>query len=132
MDKPDIRKSVEDKQFRQKENHDLKARTRNFSIGDKVFVRNFCGGKPWFPGIIRRRAEPLSFVVGITNGQVFRHHLNHLRTRIAEVPLEEQDVDEWSYYEPGEQAPSGHPDLPEPTHQHPIRIRCQPDRYERS
>ena len=52
--KPDIGKSVEDEESRQKENHDLKARTRNLSIGHKVFVRNFHRGKPWFPGVILR------------------------------------------------------------------------------
>ena len=82
-------------------------------------------------GDILRRARPLSFVVGITHCQVFRH-LNHLRTRIAEVPPEEQDIDELSYYEPGEEAPSGLPDLPEPAHRYYIRIRRPSDRYESS
>ena len=38
---------------------------------------------------------------------VFRRHLNHLRTRIADLPPKEQDTDEWSYYEPEEQTESG-------------------------
>ena len=90
--KTDIGKSVEEKQSLQKENHDLKARTRNLSIGDKVFIQNFHRGKPWPLGIILRRAGPFLFMVGITNGQLFRRHLNHLHTRIVEVPPEEQDL----------------------------------------
>ena len=90
--KPDIGKSVEEKQSLQKKNHDLKARTRNLSIGDKVFIQNFRRGKPWPLGIILRRAGPLLFMVGITNGQVFCRPLNLLHTRIVEVPPEEQDL----------------------------------------
>ena len=52
--KPDIGKSVEEKLSCQKENHDLKAQTRNLSIGDKVFVQNFRRGRPWLPGVILR------------------------------------------------------------------------------
>ena len=45
-------------------------------------------------------------MVWITNVQVFRRHLNHLRTQISDLPPKEQDIDEWSY-KPEEQTPSG-------------------------
>ena len=61
-----------------------------------MFVLNFRRGKPWLTGvIILRRAGPLLFMVGITNGQVFRRHLNHMRTLIADLLPEEQDIDEF-------------------------------------
>ena len=110
------------------------------------------------PGVILRRVGPLSFMLGITNGQVFCHHINHLRIGITDVSPEEQDlrigitdvspeeqdIDEWSYYmyEPEVQTPSGSldhepqrrepPDLPDPAPRYPSRI-CRPlDSYESS
>ena len=97
-----------------------------------MFILNFRRCKPCLPEVILRRAGQLSFIVGITNGQVFRRHLKYLCTRIAEIPPEEQDVDEWSYYKPGEQVLSGLPNLLEPAHQFSIRIRHPPNRYEPS
>ena len=76
-----------------------------------MFVWNFCIRKPWLPGVMLRRDGLLSFMVGITNGQVFRRHLNHLHTQIADLLPEVQDTDEWSYFEPEEQTLSGKKNL---------------------
>ena len=56
---------------------------------------------------MQRRDGLLSFMFGITNGQVFCRHFNHLHTQIADLLPEEQDTDEWTYFEPEEQTPSG-------------------------
>ena len=83
-------------------------------------------------------------MLGITNGQVFCHHINHLRIGITDLSPEEQDIDEWSYYmyEPEEKTqnasldhepqPRKPPDLPDPARRYPSRI-CRPlESYEPS
>ena len=93
--KPVLGKFEEEKQFRQKENHDQRTRTWNLSIGDKVFARNFRRRKPWLPGVVIRRAGLLSFMVGVTDGQLLCRHLNHPRDRIGEAPHEEPEPKHW-------------------------------------
>ena len=134
---PDLGKVVEGKQCRQKENHDQRTRTRNVSIGDKVFARNFRRGKPWLPGVVIRRAGPLSLMVEVTDGRLLRRHLNHLRDRIGEAPPEEPEPDDWVCLEPIGQPPdrephSGSPEPPSSVRRYPFRVRRPPDRYDPS
>ena len=135
--KPDLGKLVERKQFRQKENHDQRTRTRNLLIGDKLFAGNFRRGKPWLPGVVIRRAGPLSFMAEVTDGRLLRRHLNHLRDRIGEAPPEKQEPEDWEYFEPLGRLPDREPHsvFPEPPNsvwRYPSRIHRQPDRYDPS
>ena len=66
------------KQQTQKFNHDQKARSRTLQVGDTVNVHNFPAGNGWLPGIIEEETRPLSFRIKLQDGQVVRHHIDHI------------------------------------------------------
>ena len=78
--KPNILQRVESKQLSQKINHDTTAKVRSFLINDPVLVKNFNNtGKKWLQGHIIKVVGPLSYVIKLTDGRIFRHHVDHLR-----------------------------------------------------
>lgn len=83
--RPDLSKTVEQKQHQQKESHDRNAQDRSLAVRDKVFVKNFGPGKRWLPGILLRMSGPRSFMVKLWDGRVVRRHLDHLRKRAVTV-----------------------------------------------
>ena len=50
--KPNLEQKVAEKQRRQQFDHDKHSRVRQFSVGDKVFVKNQGRGETWLPGRI--------------------------------------------------------------------------------
>lgn len=93
--KPNIRETVRRKQYRQKEEHDRKARDRQFDIDGQVYLRNTAGDNPrWIPGIITQQSGPVSYRVrGETTDQEYRRHGDQLRPRypvgLPDLPPEE-------------------------------------------
>nr|XP_023665672.1 LOW QUALITY PROTEIN: uncharacterized protein K02A2.6-like [Paramormyrops kingsleyae] len=81
--RPDMKEKVGRKQEKQKEGHDLQARERLLKPGDNVYVRNFSSHpkQPWLPGVILMQNGPVSFVIKLTDGRVFRRHQDHVRLR---------------------------------------------------
>ena len=77
--KPGMGKTVETKQFQQKEQHDRRSRQRTLSVGNKVFVCHFGPGHPWMSGYLLKKSGPLSFMVKLSDGHVVRRHCNNLR-----------------------------------------------------
>ena len=77
--KPDLTKVVQDKQQRQKENHDLHtSKLRHLSEGDSVLIRNFRGGRErWTNGTVEKRLGPVTYQVwnGVSRRSV---HIDHL------------------------------------------------------
>lgn len=49
---PDVKTRVQQKELKQKENHDTKKRLRRFAPGDNVFIRNYSYGPKWIPAVI--------------------------------------------------------------------------------
>lgn len=74
---------VKEKQKDQKKRHDQHAQVRPLSPGDNVYVRNFSisNHQKWLPGIILKQSEPVSYVVELSDGRVFRRHQDHVRLR---------------------------------------------------
>ncbi|XP_061105010.1 uncharacterized protein K02A2.6-like [Conger conger] len=80
--RPNIKAKVERKQEKQKERHDQHARERQLEPDDHVYVRNFNNNSvKWLPGVIRKQSGPVSFVVELQDGLVFRRHQDHVRLR---------------------------------------------------
>ena len=80
--RPDMKATVMRKQEKQKEGHDQHAQERQLKPGDDVYVRNFSNSnEKWLPGAILAQRGPLSFVVELTDGRVFRRHQDHVRLR---------------------------------------------------
>ena len=101
--RPDIKATVLRKQEKQKEGHDKQAKERQLKPGDNVYIRNFSNNptQKWLPGAVLTQRGPLSFVVELTDGRVFRRHHDHIRLRhntgpeivsTSELPLVSQTI----------------------------------------
>ena len=69
------------KQEKQKAGHDQHARQRQLKPVDNVYVKNFSNNsnKQWLPGVILIQRGPLTYVVELSVGRVFRRHQDHVR-----------------------------------------------------
>ena len=67
--------------MKQKEFYDQNNQHRSFSVGDKVYVRNFQSGPRWLPGIIEENKGPTSYYVLLSDDRVVRKHVNQIRIR---------------------------------------------------
>ena len=81
--KPNTAERVERRQQEQKIRHDKRARSRSFSVGDRVFVRNFSAGDRWLPGRIVSLVGPVSFHVQLEDGRRRKCHQDQLRARVV-------------------------------------------------
>ena len=70
--------SVEGQQSKQKSNHDCSACEKTLSEGSVVYVRNFGTGRHWLHRVIKEVTGPVSFLVQLPNGELVRHHQDHL------------------------------------------------------
>lgn len=69
---PDMKTKVQQRQLKQKENHDTKKRLRSFAPGDNVFIRNYSYSPKWIPAVIVSSSGPVSYTVTIGNGQTLK------------------------------------------------------------
>ena len=79
-----VQTRVAHSQHRQKEGHDRRAKQRNFTVGQSVYVRNFSGHPRWLPGSVIDIPAPLTYVVDVGEGKSLRRHVDHVRTRHGE------------------------------------------------
>ena len=49
-----------------------------------VWVSNFAGIPKWLPGVFQTKLGPVSFTVGVTDGRVWKRHMDHISLRIHE------------------------------------------------
>ena len=57
---------------------------RTFFAGDAVWAMNFAAKLKWLPGALQTRLGPVSFSITLTDGRVWRRHVDHLCARIPE------------------------------------------------
>ena len=80
--RPNLSSQIHHKQSQQKDCHDQETKDRSFNIDDQVFVRNFAAtGPTWLPGTIIEAKGPVTFHIELTDGRVFRRHIDHIRKR---------------------------------------------------
>ena len=79
--KPNVEQTVCAKQGAQKEHHDVHARSRNRCVGDQVMAKKFRSQPPWVPGTTVQQQGPLSFLVDVGDGRVWKRHVDHLFAR---------------------------------------------------
>ena len=77
--KPDIAANVHSKQADQKQYSDRKRHSRDFSVGQKVVVRNFREGDKWTIGKIVDKLGPVSYFVQCDDGSMWRRHIDHIQ-----------------------------------------------------
>ena len=91
---PQIQERVEKQQAKQKSDHDGSTPVRQFSVGDRIFVKNFPSNTPkWLPGIVRKVTGPLSYVVELLDGKTVRRHVDHVRKRDTTNPSEQPMIE---------------------------------------
>ena len=55
---------------------------RRYKVGDSVMVHNYRQGPKWLPGTVAEVKGPLSYVVQLKSGLLWRRHINQLRDGI--------------------------------------------------
>ena len=81
---PAVEDRVLNKQAKAQENHNAAVTERTFLTGDAVWAMNFATKPKWLPGVLQTRLGPVSFTVTLTDGRVWRCHVDHLRAHIPE------------------------------------------------
>ena len=81
--KPDGERQVAAKQAMQKMAHDKRARTRELTVGQEIMARNYRDGDKWMPGIVVERKGPLSYIVKMKSGALWRRHIDQLRELVG-------------------------------------------------
>ena len=87
--RPDLSKTVRQHQESQKRQHDRHAKTRQFNIGEAVFIRNFSQQYPqptWLSGEIDSVCGPVSYTVRLSDHRTVRRHVDHIRRRPPTQP----------------------------------------------
>ena len=74
--KLNVEQRVEEKEAKQKERHDERAKPRAFQVDDKVFV---LGNSRWIPGTVTAVTCPVSYHVKLDSGRVRKCHQDQLR-----------------------------------------------------
>ncbi len=65
---------MEEKQAQQNSNHDARAHLREFNVGQSVMARDMHSGDPWVPAVITSRLGPVTYMVRISDGRVWKRH----------------------------------------------------------
>ena len=90
---PGVEEKVKAAQKRQKKSHDRGAKEREFSIGDRVLVKNFTTGPKWLSGVVTRKRGPVAVEVKLSDGRFMRRHYDHIRADFSTtVPVTEEAV----------------------------------------
>ena len=66
---------------------------RTFSVGNKVFARNYHGTKVWLPAEIIQVTGPVSYKVKRSSNLILRRHIDQLCTRYGHLNANEDTVD---------------------------------------
>ena len=93
--KPDLRAKVSQRQFKSKQRHDQHARPRSFYVGQSVMARNFGHGNKWIAGVVARQLGPVTYLVDVSDGRVWKRHVDHLKELVTNhpMPTNEPEVD---------------------------------------
>ena len=90
---PDLQAKVQSNIARQKEVHNRNTKPRQMQIENRVYVRSFKKGLYWVEEEIYKELGPLSYLVKLTNGNILKRHVDHLRLCTTNPPYEEKESD---------------------------------------
>ena len=82
--RPDRERTVTNKQAHQKNQHDLHSRYRVIAVGQRVFVRNLQSKLPWLPGRVIQTLGPVSVLIKLEDGRVWKRHIDHVKVASSE------------------------------------------------
>ena len=69
---PDVKSRVQGRQLSQKDAVDCHQRAHGFLIGQQVMARNFHSGAKWVAGTVIAQWGPISYLVKVQGGRVWR------------------------------------------------------------
>ena len=87
---PDLRARVHKEQEKQKDYHDRHSQYRELSPGQLVWARNLRDGPHWVKAVVLDRLGPVSYLVRLEGGELWRRHIDHLRVA-SESPEREAE-----------------------------------------
>ena len=138
--KPNIDCYVGTKQANQKSYHDQHATDRELFVEQNVTAKNPINGL-WVEGVIIGRHGPVSYLVQLASGMIWKRHIDHIRTRSDSKSLDDhspQDkpnpVQSDETYFPFKSSDSSETESPtvenDRSSRYPGRNRRPPNRYE--
>ena len=80
---PDMNRTIQITQDRQKRNHDRHAKPCQLATGDLVFVRKNSTKSNWIPGVIVEMIGPLTYKIKLEDNRLVQKHLDHIRCRLS-------------------------------------------------
>ena len=152
--RPNLGRTVRQSQSREIEQKQGSTRLRNFDIGAPVMARSFGGSGPdWVPGVIAQKIGPLTYLVDVSGGRLWKRHVDHIKDHQRPVTVSDDseiDVDipdtpepqepdvidnpeTETPEEPTEPTPPEEPSAPDPStesRRYPIRQRRAPERFD--
>ena len=66
----------------------MSTKQREFRAGNLVMVRNFLSRNLWLPATIIDCIAPRTYSVQLSDGRIWKHHIDHIRRREEEVTQE--------------------------------------------
>ena len=128
---PDLSNRVQDKQFAQKQYQDKHSKSRNFNVGDLVYVRLLPANDTWIPGTIEKVLGSLSFLITLEDDTTVRRHVDHLRPRQAHPSnSNQQSTSDWSdFCSPMSNTPPAPTPSDPPVLRRSSRVSRPPERY---
>ncbi len=80
--RPDLHRKVHESQSRQKEHHDQHAQLRTVYVGQS----NMRAGPNWVPRTIVQQLGPVTYLVDVSEGKLWKRHVDHLKDRGVTSP----------------------------------------------
>ena len=154
--RPDDATMVGQKQAMQKQYHDSHAKFREYLVGDNIMARNYAAGSKWEAGTVVERKGPLSYMVQMNSGLLWRRHIDQLRDGVSDAPQPDLELptgrnsleevipapanEPGAPVDPRPPSPEGnhdgdHAPVPEPVvatpppNRYPTRVRKRPERF---
>jgi len=81
---PDTSKRVLDRQSASVDRHAKPDDVLQFHCGDSVQVLNFSASPKWMSAVLEERLGPVTFMARLTDGRLWKRHLDHIRHRLPE------------------------------------------------
>ena len=93
---PAPRQKVLQQQAKQKEHHDAHARCREFQPGQPVWARDVRAGAKWVKAVVQDRLGPVSYVVRLDSGVLWRRHVDHLKHGLIPQRVAGRTKEQWT------------------------------------
>ena len=86
---PEVAERVHTKQTQQKEYHDRHSQAQKLDVNQPVWARSFREGPQWVAVVVQDRLGPVSYLIRLDDGSLWRRHIDHLRAGSKQPSAEE-------------------------------------------